>query len=80
MKMADDGKVLSFEDHLPLIKASTQLALRIEFLRGRSRSSLTGKVDRKVQRRLKLALVAYDALEQIIKSDNEDALSCLDEE
>ena len=78
--MTDDGKVMSFEDHLPLIKASTQLALRIEFLRGRGSYASTRKVIRKVQRRLKLALAAYDALEQIIKIDNEDAMSCLDEE
>lgn len=72
------GRVLSFEDHLPLIKASTQLALRIEYLRSFPRLRRTGKQARGIRRRLRLALEAYDALEHLITLDNEDSLDCME--
>lgn len=72
------GRVLSFEDHLPLIKASTQLALRVEYLRVRIQSPKTGKRDREVLRRIKLTIDAYEALDAIMTLDNEDSLDCME--
>jgi hypothetical protein len=70
LSMDRDGR-LDDESILTVIRASSHLALRIEYLRGCLRD-IDHKLNRKVRKRLRVTLEAYKALDKLVELDNED--------
>lgn len=68
--MDRDGR-LDEESVLTVIRVSSHLALRIEFLRGRLRD-INHKLNHRVMKRLRVTLEAYKALDKLVELDNED--------
>lgn len=59
------------ESVLTVVRATSHLATRIEFLRGRLTGD-SGRANRRVRRRLLATMAAYRALDKLVELDNED--------
>ena len=59
------------ESILKVIRATSHLATRIEFLRGRLRD-IDHRLNRRVRKRLLVTMAAYKALDKLVELDNED--------
>lgn len=59
------------ESILTVVRATTHLATRIEFLQGQVRD-VEHRLNPKVRKRLLVTLAAYKALDKLVELDNED--------
>jgi hypothetical protein len=65
-----DGRPDS-ESVLKVVRATSHLATRIEFLRGRL-NGRDGRANPRVRQRLLVTMAAYKALDKLVELDNED--------